>query len=106
MAINTGFGALASKRIDPSGTRSTAVQLAGESRGGPGDPVPRPIAKLMLELRFIVFRWVIRGFLRRCSRACSSLHSAIWCLPCRARAASVLQGDLAPLAHMALPLIR
>src|SRR5687767_11002760 len=49
--INTGFGALASKRIDPSSLGQLQHNLLLSHAVGLGDPVPREIARLMLELK-------------------------------------------------------
>src|SRR5687768_15676094 len=49
--INTGFGALASKRIDPSSLDQLQYNLLVSHAVGLGALVPRELCKLMLELK-------------------------------------------------------
>jgi histidine ammonia-lyase len=103
--INTGFGALASKRIDPSSLDQLQYNLLVSHAVGLGDMVPRPIAKLMLELKVHSLSLGYSGisppvFERLLEFARRDLVPA---MPCKGSLGA--SGDLAPLAHMSLPLI-
>jgi histidine ammonia-lyase len=103
--ITTGFGALSNQRIDPSEAQQLQVHLLRSHAAAVGDPLPDEIVRSMLLLRartlsqghsgvrpVIVERYVefLRGDL----------------LPVVPSQGSVgASGDLAPFAHLALPLI-
>lgn len=103
--ITTGFGAFASARIDPSEARDLQVNLLRSHAAGVGDPVPAEIVRAMLLLR---------------ARTLAQGHSGVRpviverllelldrdMLPVVPAYGSVgASGDLAPFAHLALPLI-
>jgi histidine ammonia-lyase len=103
--INTGFGALASKRIDPSSLDQLQYNLLVSHAVGLGDPVPREIARLMLELKVHSLSLGYSGISPRVFQRL--LHFAqrglVPAMPCKGSLGA--SGDLAPLAHMSLPLI-
>ena len=103
--ITTGFGALANTRIDPGEAETLQVRLLRSHAAGVGDPLPPPIVRAMLLLR---------------ARTLSQGHSGVRpvvveqilellnrdLLPVVPGQGSVgASGDLAPFAHLALPLI-
>jgi histidine ammonia-lyase len=103
--VTTGFGALASKRIDPAEAEDLQVRLLRSHAAGVGDPLPDELVRSMLLLRartlaqghsgvrpVIVERYI--EFLRE------------GLLPVVPSQGSVgASGDLAPFAHLALPII-
>jgi histidine ammonia-lyase len=103
--INTGFGALASKRIDPNSLDQLQYNLLVSHAVGLGELVPREIARLMLELKVHSLSLGYSGisapvFERLLTFAERGLVPA---MPCKGSLGA--SGDLAPLAHMSLPLI-
>jgi histidine ammonia-lyase len=103
--INTGFGALASKRIEPTGLVQLQYNLLVSHAVGLGEPVPRDIARLMLHLKVHSLSLGFSGisepvFERLLTFAERDLIPA---MPCKGSLGA--SGDLAPLAHMSLPLI-
>jgi histidine ammonia-lyase len=103
--VNTGFGALASKRIDPSALDQLQYNLLLSHAVGLGDPVPQAIARLMLQLKLHSLSLGHSGislpvFERLLEFEQRDLVPA---MPCKGSLGA--SGDLAPLAHMSLPLI-
>jgi histidine ammonia-lyase len=103
--INTGFGVLASKRIDPSSLDQLQYNLLISHAVGLGELVPKPIAELMLALKVHSLSLGFSGisppvFERLLTFAERGLVPA---MPCKGSLGA--SGDLAPLAHMSLPLI-
>jgi histidine ammonia-lyase len=103
--INTGFGALASKRIDPSALDQLQYNLLLSHAVGLGELVPREIARLMLQLKVHSLSLGYSGisphvFERLLTFAQRDLVPAM-----PEKGSLGASGDLAPLAHMSLPLI-
>lgn len=103
--VTTGFGALASKRIDRSEAEELQVRLLRSHAAGVGDPLPDEMVRAMLLLRartmaqgysgvrpVIVERYV--DFLR---------ENLLPVVPSQGSVGA--SGDLAPFAHLALPVI-
>ncbi|MDH3540949.1 MAG: histidine ammonia-lyase [Acidimicrobiia bacterium] len=103
--ITTGFGALASTHIDPAKAATMQIHLLRSHAAGVGPPVPPQIVRAMMLLR---------------ARTLASGHSGVRpivvekilellnadVLPIVPGQGSVgASGDLAPFAHLALPLI-
>ncbi len=103
--ITTGFGALSSTRIDDSDVDRLQVELLRSHAAGVGEPLPDPLVRAMLLLR---------------ARTLSQGHSGVRpeiverliemlrldLLPVVPSQGSVgASGDLAPFAHLSLPLI-
>jgi histidine ammonia-lyase len=103
--VNTGFGALASKRIDDSQLGQLQRNLLLSHACGTGDPVPVDITRLMLKLKAHalgignsgISMPVFRQLLKFCEL------DILPYIPSRGSVGA--SGDLAPLAHMSLPLI-
>lgn len=103
--VNTGFGKLAQKRIEPEDQRALQRNLLLSHAVGVGDPVPREITRLMLQLKIHALGLGYSGvsmptFTRLLEWEAAGLTPVV---PSRGSVGA--SGDLAPLAHMALPLI-
>ncbi len=103
--INTGFGALARKRIDGERLAELQRNLLLSHAVGVGDPVRREIAALMLGLKAHSLGRGYSGVSRPVFDRLLWLddHDLVPYVPSRGSVGA--SGDLAPLAHMALPLI-
>ncbi|TVQ15656.1 MAG: histidine ammonia-lyase [Balneolaceae bacterium] len=103
--INTGFGGLASRRISSEQLEKLQKNLIVSHSVGVGDPVPREISRLMLQLKIhtlgIGYSGVSLPVFERLLRL--EELDLIPCIPSRGSLGA--SGDLAPLAHMSLPLI-
>ncbi|MFZ0427908.1 MAG: histidine ammonia-lyase [Acidobacteriota bacterium] len=103
--INTGFGALAGKRIPPEQIRDLQRNLLLSHAVGVGELVPREISRLMLDLKIhslgLGFSGVSLGTFERLLEF--SERDLVPAVPSRGSLGA--SGDLAPLAHLALPLI-
>ena len=103
--INTGFGVLANKRIDPEQLNELQNNILLSHACGVGDPVPLEISRLMLQLKIHALGLGYSGISRPAFRqllAFDELGIVPW-VPSRGSVGA--SGDLAPLAHMCLPLI-
>ena len=103
--INTGFGALANKRIGSRDLSRLQTNLLLSHAVGVGPPVPVPVSRLMLKLKLVTLGFGYSGispetFARLLLFAKNDLIPVI-----PSRGSLGASGDLAPLAHMSLPLI-
>ena len=103
--INTGFGDLASVRIGPERLELLQEKLILSHAAGMGEPLPDPAVRGMLLLR-------ANTLARGCSGVRAEVIEALLALldggvlplvPSRGSVGA--SGDLAPLAHLALPLL-
>jgi histidine ammonia-lyase len=103
--VNTGFGALASKRIDDSQLGRLQRNLLLSHACGTGAPVPIEITRLMMQLKVHALGLGNSGIslpiFRQLLRFCEL--DILPFIPSRGSVGA--SGDLAPLAHMSLPLI-
>ncbi len=103
--VNTGFGPLCTTLIDEEDTKKLQYNLLMSHSVGVGDLIDRQISKLMLILKVHSLSKAYSGI------APSTLERIIWhiendIIPCVPEQGSVgASGDLAPLAHLFLPLI-
>ncbi|TCZ68075.1 histidine ammonia-lyase [Flaviaesturariibacter aridisoli] len=103
--INTGFGILADTAINEEDTRLLQHKILQSHSVGVGDPIPAEVAKLMLICKV---QALVQGF---SGVQLSTLERIIWhiendVIPVVPEKGSVgASGDLAPLAHLCLPLI-
>ena len=103
--VNTGFGKLASLKIAPEHTATLQRNLILSHCCGVGEPMPRPVARLMLVLKLLSLgrgasgvRWDIVTQLQ------DMLANGVTpVIPCQGSVGA--SGDLAPLAHMAAAMI-
>lgn len=103
--INTGFGALANKRIGREELNELQTNILLSHACGVGEPVPPDISRLMLQLKIHALGLGYSGISRPTFRQLLALdeHGIVPWVPSRGSVGA--SGDLAPLAHMCLPLI-
>ena len=103
--INTGFGILANTKISEDDTRILQYKILQSHSVGVGEPIPVDIAKLMLITKVHALAKGYSGV------QLQTLERIIWhieneVIPVVPEKGSVgASGDLAPLAHLFLPLI-
>lgn len=103
--INTGFGLLASTRIDTSQLEQLQLNLVLSHAAGIGDPLPEDIVRLIIFLKIVGLSRGASGVRR------DVLHALIGLLDNQvtplvpAKGSVGASGDLAPLAHIAATLI-
>ncbi len=103
--LNTGFGVLAQERIDADKLQKLQRNLILSHAVGVGELVPKQLCRLMLHLKIHALGLGFSGisletFNRLLLFAERDLIPAI---PCKGSVGA--SGDLAPLSHMALPLL-
>lgn len=103
--INTGFGALANVRIPAESVDTLQYNLLLSHAVGLGPPVPRDVARLMLRLKVhalgLGYSGVSTPVFERL--LCFAERDLVPWVPSKGSLGA--SGDLAPLAHLALPLI-
>ena len=103
--INTGFGILANTKISREDTATLQYKILQSHSVGVGDAIPIPIAKLMLITKLHALAQGYSGV------RLETLQRILWhiendVIPVVPEKGSVgASGDLAPLAHLFLPLI-
>jgi histidine ammonia-lyase len=103
--VNTGFGILANTRISAEDTATLQYKILQSHSVGVGEPVPELVAKLMLITKVHALSQGYSGV------QLSTLERILWhieqdVIPVVPEKGSVgASGDLAPLAHLFLPLI-
>ncbi len=103
--INTGFGALASKRIDPGSLDQLQHNLLLSHAVGLGALVPRDICRLMLELKLHSLALGYSGISEPAFMLLLQLAERGLVPAVPSKGSLGASGDLAPLAHLALPLL-
>ena len=103
--INTGFGDLADVRIPAEQTRNLQQRLLMSHAAGVGEPLPDTVVRAMLLLRA---NTLARGYSGVRPVVVETLlelleHNLLPIVPARGSVGA--SGDLAPLAHLALPLV-
>ncbi|KAA9131811.1 histidine ammonia-lyase [Marinihelvus fidelis] len=103
--INTGFGALANQRISSAQLTDLQRNILLSHACGVGSPVPREISRLMLQLKIHALGLGRSGISRQTFDLLLAFaeHDLVPWVPSRGSVGA--SGDLAPLAHMCLPLI-
>jgi len=103
--INTGFGVLANKRITSEDLTTLQRNILLSHACGVGDPVPPEITRLMLQLKIHSLSLGYSGVSEQTFEQLLRLeeHNVLPWIPSRGSVGA--SGDLAPLAHMCLPLI-
>jgi histidine ammonia-lyase len=103
--INTGFGVLANTKISEEDTRTLQYKILQSHSVGVGAPVPQEVAKLMLITKVHALAQGYSGV------QLSTIERILWhidndIIPVVPEKGSVgASGDLAPLAHLFLPLV-
>jgi len=103
--INTGFGVLANKRISSDDLATLQKNILLSHACGVGDPVPTEITRLMLQLKIHSLSLGYSGVSEQTFLKLLELEKqgVLPWIPSRGSVGA--SGDLAPLAHMCLPLI-
>jgi histidine ammonia-lyase len=103
--INTGFGVLADKRISDGNLAVLQQNLLLSHACGVGIPVPVEITRLMLQLKIHALGIGQSGISEDtfCQLLALEKHAIVPWVPSRGSVGA--SGDLAPLAHLCLPLI-
>ena len=103
--INTGFGVLANKRISTEDLATLQKNILLSHACGMGDPIPPDITRLMLQLKIHSLSLGYSGVSEQTFKQLLNLeeHGVLPWIPSRGSVGA--SGDLAPLAHMCLPLI-
>lgn len=103
--INTGFGKLASVRIEAADLAKLQLNIVLSHAAGVGDPAPREVVRLMLALKLASLARGASG-VRPATITMLEAMLANDLLPVVPSQGSVgASGDLAPLAHMAATMI-
>jgi len=103
--INTGFGALANKRVPDDQLHQLQRNLLLSHAVGVGEPVPAEITSVMLRLKIHGLGLGYSGVSLPTFRRLLDFdqHNLVSVVPSRGSVGA--SGDLAPLAHLCLPLI-
>ena len=103
--INTGFGALAGKRVNDSDLKQLQRNLILSHSVGVGNLIPKDISRLMLQLKIHALAIGYSGISEETFDRLMLFIENDW-IPAIPEKGSVgASGDLAPLAHMSLPLL-
>lgn len=103
--LNTGFGALARERIPDADITTLQRNLLLSHAVGVGDPVPREISRLMLRLKILALSQGFSGISRPTFQRLRDFDRLGLVPVVPSRGSVGASGDLAPLAHLALPLL-
>jgi len=103
--INTGFGALAQKRVPEDDLETLQRNLVFSHAVGVGDLVPKVLSRLILQLKIHALGLGHSGVSRETfdRLLLFAERDLIPAIPSRGSVGA--SGDLAPLAHLALPLV-
>jgi histidine ammonia-lyase len=103
--INTGFGVLANERIEAGQLAELQQNILLSHACGVGEPVPPDITRLMLQLKIHALGLGQSGISRATFRQLLRFEEAGLTPWVPSRGSVGASGDLAPLAHLCLPLI-
>jgi histidine ammonia-lyase len=103
--VNTGFGKLASTRIAREDLATLQLKLLRSHAVGVGEPMSERVVRLILLLKATSLARGFSGVREEVVDALINLHNAgvMPVIPCQGSVGA--SGDLAPLAHLCLPLI-
>jgi hypothetical protein len=103
--VNTGFGKLAMKRIAREDLATLQLKLLRSHAVGVGEPMSERVVRLILVLKAASLARGYSGVREEVVDALIALHNAgvVPVIPCQGSVGA--SGDLAPLAHLCLPLI-
>ena len=103
--INTGFGKLAKVQIPNDQLSQLQLNLVRSHAVGVGELLDIDTVRLILVLKIASLARGYSGVRREVIEALINLHNAeVWpCIPCQGSVGA--SGDLAPLAHLVLPLL-
>src|SRR5438477_4905029 len=103
--INTGFGALANRRVPDDQLAQLQRNLILSHAVGVGDPVPPEITRVMLRLKIHALGLGYSGVSVPTFRRLLEFDQRDLIPVVPSRGSVGASGDLAPLAHLSLPLI-
>jgi histidine ammonia-lyase len=103
--VNTGFGFLADKRVEPGELENLQRNVVRSHACGVGDPLPRDVVRAMMMIRANVLAKGFSGIRPVVADTICRLLNAGVTPVVPAKGSVGASGDLAPLAHMALVLI-
>jgi len=103
--INTGFGKLASTRIDDADLKTLQRNIILSHAAGVGTPSPRPVVRLMLALKLASLAQGASGIRIETLDLMQAMltHDLMPVIPCQGSVGA--SGDLAPLSHMAAAML-
>jgi histidine ammonia-lyase len=103
--VNTGFGKLASTRIGREDLALLQLKLLRSHAVGVGEPLAEPVVRLVLLLKATSLARGFSGVRQQVVDGLLALHNrgVTPVVPCQGSVGA--SGDLAPLAHLCLPLI-
>ncbi len=103
--VNTGFGKLANTRIARDDLATLQLKLLRSHSVGVGEPLPERVVRLILVLKAASLARGHSGVREEVMDGLLALYNAgvIPVIPCQGSVGA--SGDLAPLAHLCLPLI-
>lgn len=98
--VNTGFGKLASIRIDVADLNHLQRNIVLSHAAGVGDPTPSDVTRLMMALKLANLAQGVSGVRPQCIELLEKFVNGnlIPIVPCQGSVGA--SGDLAPLAHM------
>lgn len=103
--INTGFGVLADQRIPADQLERLQRNLLLSHAVGVGEPIPREITRLMLGLKIHALGLGFSGVSESTWERLLLFWERGWTPLVPSRGSVGASGDLAPLAHLSLPLV-
>jgi histidine ammonia-lyase len=103
--INTGFGKLASVRIDAADLEKLQRNIVLSHAAGVGPPMPVPVARLMMALKFASLAQGASGVRSETVRLLEALLDKGLTPVVPSQGSVGASGDLAPLAHMSATLL-
>ncbi len=103
--INTGFGPLCTKRITPDQLEKLQRNLIVSHAVGVGDPAPLEVVRWIMLLKVYALAHGVSGVSRSMLNCLISLLNADVLPVIPTQGSLGASGDLAPLAHMVLPMI-
>ena len=103
--INTGFGKLASERIDAKDLQTLQRNLVLSHAAGVGEPMPRDVARLMMALKLASLAQGASGIRPQTLELLQAMLALDVVPSVPAQGSVGASGDLAPLAHMTAVMI-
>ena len=103
--INTGFGKLASVRIEAGDLETLQRNIVLSHAAGVGEPAPRPVVRLMMALKLASLGQGASGVKPETIALLEALLTRKLTPVVPAQGSVGASGDLAPLAHLALALV-
>ncbi len=103
--INTGFGKLASVRIEREDLATLQRNIVLSHAAGVGEPMPAPVVRLMMALKLTSLAQGASGILPETLALLEAFlqHDIVPVIPCQGSVGA--SGDLAPLSHLASVMI-